>query len=187
MGNLNPKQDRFCSEYLADLNATQAAIRAGYSPRTARSIGAENLTKPDIQMRIATLRQERVDRTRITADRILQELAVIAFANVGDFLRWSDAGIELIPRDKIDIAKLGAVESLTVAQNGNHRGFKLKLKNCIHALDLLGRHLGMFTGNPIAQKRSEEEVHRELFAALEQARERLARRAEKARDTAAGE
>ena len=49
---LNDKQEMFCREYLVDLNATQAAIRAGYSDKTARKIGSENLTKPDIGMRL---------------------------------------------------------------------------------------------------------------------------------------
>ena len=79
MGKLTPKQARFVEEYLVDLNATQAAIRAGYSEQTARSIGYENLTKPDIQQAIDEARGKQQQRTEITADRVLEEYAKIAF------------------------------------------------------------------------------------------------------------
>lgn len=71
---LNAKQERFCQEYLVDLNATQAAIRAGYSSKTARSVGNENLTKPDISSRIAELQAEVQKRCGITREAILREL-----------------------------------------------------------------------------------------------------------------
>lgn len=70
---LTDKQEAFCLEYLVDLNATQAAIRAGYSEDTARSMGCENLTKPDIQERIAALKAERNERLQIDADYVLQQ------------------------------------------------------------------------------------------------------------------
>lgn len=65
---LTPKQRQFVLQYLLDLNASQAAIRAGYSSKTARSIGQENLTKPDIQEAIQTAMAEREDRTQVTQD-----------------------------------------------------------------------------------------------------------------------
>ena len=68
MEKLTPKQARFVEEYLVDLNATQAAIRAGYSESTARAIGHENLTKPDIQEAIAEARGKQQQRTEITAN-----------------------------------------------------------------------------------------------------------------------
>ncbi|WP_213431657.1 terminase small subunit, partial [Paenibacillus dendritiformis] len=74
---LTAKQKAFVQEYLIDLNATQAAIRAGYSAKTARKIGAENLTKPDIQKAIQEAMERREKRTEITQDRVLQELAKI--------------------------------------------------------------------------------------------------------------
>lgn len=70
---LTPKESRFVDEYLVDLNATQAAIRAGYSARTARSIGYENLTKPHIGAAIAEARKQQQERTHVTADRVLAE------------------------------------------------------------------------------------------------------------------
>lgn len=76
---VSPKQVRFVEEYLVDLNATQAAVRAGYSQKTARSVGSENLTKPDIAQAIATAQAKRSERVGITADLILQGL----WENVG--------------------------------------------------------------------------------------------------------
>jgi phage terminase small subunit len=73
MAKLSDKQELFAREYLKDLNATQAAIRAGYSEKTARKIGSENLTKPDIQARIADLNKERMERLSIDADYVLRQ------------------------------------------------------------------------------------------------------------------
>ena len=70
---LTPKQQCFVDEYLIDLNATQAAIRAGYSPRTARAIACENLAKPDIQEAIAEAKRERSEATKINAEWVLQQ------------------------------------------------------------------------------------------------------------------
>ena len=71
---MTPKQQRFVEEYLVDLNATQAAIRSGYSPRTAKAIGHENLTKPDVSTAIAEAQFQRSMRTEITADWVVKEL-----------------------------------------------------------------------------------------------------------------
>ena len=78
---LTPKQDRFVLEYLIDLNATQAAIRAGYSEETAGSIGHENLTKPEIVAAIAAAQAARAERTEITADKVLKHWWAIATAD----------------------------------------------------------------------------------------------------------
>lgn len=106
---LTPKQRRFVDEYLIDLNATQAAIRAGYSPRTANRIGAENLSKLDIQQEIETRQKEREQRTEITQDYVLQKLKEITDQQASD------------------------------AQDSD-----LKYSNKLKALELLGKHLGLF-------------------------------------------
>ena len=85
MAKLTPKQERFCEEYLIDLNATQAAIRAGYSEKTAREQAAQNLSKLNIQEKIAELKAERSKRTEITQDRVIKELAAMAFAKATDY------------------------------------------------------------------------------------------------------
>lgn len=76
---LNPKQERFVAEYLIDLNATQAAIRAGYSPKTAQPASARLLSNVIVSEAIAKGKAARLDRLEITADRVLQEIAILAF------------------------------------------------------------------------------------------------------------
>ena len=73
MAKLTDKQELFAREFIKDLNATQAAIRAGYSEKTARAIGCENLPKPDIQQRISELNHERMERVQIDADYVLRQ------------------------------------------------------------------------------------------------------------------
>ena len=80
---LTCRQQLFCAEYLVDFNATQAAIRAGYSEKTAASIGHENLQKTGIVERIRQLQELRNKRTQVTADRIIEELAKMGFAQQG--------------------------------------------------------------------------------------------------------
>ena len=84
---LTPKQERFVQEYMVDLNALQAAIRAGYSKDTAGVIGHENLKKPYIQAAIARARQEQQQRTQITVDSVVKELAQVAFADARDLVQ----------------------------------------------------------------------------------------------------
>lgn len=86
--NLTAKQKRFVDEYLVDLNATQAAIRAGYSKKTASSIGDENLRKPDIQEYLQARMSEREERTEITQDMVLQEFWNIAIADANDLVEF---------------------------------------------------------------------------------------------------
>lgn len=69
----NERHERFCQEYLVDLNATRAAIRTGYSKKTAGQIGHELLKRPDVQERIAELKAERSERTKIDADWVLAQ------------------------------------------------------------------------------------------------------------------
>jgi phage terminase small subunit len=89
---LNPKRQRFVHEYLVDLNATQAAIRAGYSASAARSQGHRMMTNADIEKSIQDAMDERDERTQISADRVLRELALIGFANMADYMSVGDHG-----------------------------------------------------------------------------------------------
>lgn len=85
---LTDKQARFVEEYLVDLNATQAAIRAGYSEATARSVGQENLTKPDIADAIAAAKEERSRRTNITADDVLRFWHSVGTADPNEVVQY---------------------------------------------------------------------------------------------------
>lgn len=82
---LTEKQKAFVQEYLVDLNATAAAKRAGYSEKTAYSVGNENLTKPEISKAIQKAMQERQERTQVTQDMVVQEISKVAFKDAADF------------------------------------------------------------------------------------------------------
>lgn len=162
---LTAKQQRFVDEYLIDLNATQAAIRAGYSPKTARSISNENLTKPDIQAAIEKGMQARSGRVEITQDMVLRELAKIGFSDIRKVVRWGETmvrmvdgeedeaedmvpyhGLALIDSTEIDDATAGAIAEVSQGRDG----LKIKLHDKKGALVDIGRHLGMFSapGHP---------------------------------------
>lgn len=154
MGKLTAKQARFVEEYLIDLNATQASIRAGYSQRTARQAGTENLAKPVIAEAIAAAKAERSERTNITQDRVLAELAKIGFSDLRKVL--TTTGGLISPLDWDD-ETAGAISSLEVVvrhdgttdDEGNRipeHVHKIKAWDKLSALEKLGKHLGMFDG-----------------------------------------
>lgn len=104
---LTPKQERFCLEYPLDFNATQAAIRAGYSRRTARVMGQQNLLKPAIRKKIEAVKAETAKRARITLDEVITELNKIAKVTMRDCLDRSRKGfvfrhVRDIPPDCMD-------------------------------------------------------------------------------------
>lgn len=137
---MTKKQKLFVEEYLIDLNATQAAIRAGYSSETAYSIGSENLKKPEIRARIDKAMAERSKRTGINQDRVLQELAKIGFANIRDVVDPDTA--KVLPQAKEE--DLACIQSIKVKPNewGTEREVKMYDKKA--ALVDIGRHLGIF-------------------------------------------
>lgn len=150
---LNDKQARFVEEYLVDLNATQSAIRAGYSEKTAGQQGFELLKKPEIQEAIAEAKAVRSRRTQITQDRVLQELAKIGFSDLRRVM--TSDGALLSPHEwDDDIA--GAVSSVEVVtvyrgeedEDGNkvpEHVHKMRVWDKNSALEKIGKHLGMFT------------------------------------------
>ena len=97
MPRLTARQARFVEEYLVDLNATQAARRAGYSAKRCDVIGYENLLKPDVRGAIEAAQRERSARTGITADRVVREIAKLALSNLTDVMTWDESGATLIP------------------------------------------------------------------------------------------
>lgn len=144
MAKLNAKQQRFVEEYLIDLNATQAAIRAGYSVDSARDIGCENLTKPNIQEAIAKAMAERSKRTGVNQDRVVLELARIAFANARNIINTEDGSV----KDDATEDDLACIQSVKVKTMSGDKGYseerEVKLYSKTDALEKLGRHLGMW-------------------------------------------
>lgn len=129
---------------MIDLNATQAAIRAGYSPETAGAIGNENLKKPEIKTAIDKARAERSRRTGISQDRVLEELAKIAFLNPMDVINLDEATIcEEANRD--DTACIASVKVKAIpTDHGTVTELEVKPCDKLKALELLGKHLGVW-------------------------------------------
>lgn len=137
---MTEKNKRFVEEYLIDLNATQAAIRAGYSPDTARSIASELLTKPDIRKAVDQAQAERSKRTGISQERVLRELARIAFSNLPDIVDPFDGSV-ITSAGRDDMACIQSIK-VKVTEGSTER--EVKLCDKMRALELLGKHLGMF-------------------------------------------
>lgn len=152
---LNDKQRRFVGEYLIDLNATQAAIRAGYSEKTAGQQAFDLLKKPEIQESISSSMKAREDRTEITQDRVLRELAKIGFADIRKAVKWGADlpvvnnetgellmvnGVALIPSEQLDDDTAAAVSEISQTA----QGIKIKMHDKKGALVDIGKHLGMF-------------------------------------------
>lgn len=144
MAKLTEKQKRFVEEYLIDLNATQAAIRAGYSPNTAKDIGCENLAKPNIRACIDKEIAERSKRTGINQDRVIRELARLAFVNANDVIDMEEATLKDGATED-DTAAITSVKVKTIpTKEGEGIEREIKLTDKLKALELLGKHLGMF-------------------------------------------
>lgn len=173
MGKLTAKQQRFCDEYLIDLNATQAAIRAGYSEKTAYSMGQRLLKNVEIQSEISKRQTARSERTEITQDMVLRELAKIAFSDYNNYVSiierqayvisednqkimlYDEKGkpvmvkdIDFVLTDALPVDTKQAIKSIKKGR----AGIEVELYDKEKALELLGKHLGMFTG-----KQEEEE------------------------------
>ena len=143
MAKLTEKQQRFVDEYLIDLNATQAAIRAGYSAKTAQEQGSQNLSKLMVQQAIAEQMADRSRRTGVNQDRIVLELARIAFAKITDIVD-SEGKIKSTATDD-DLACIESVKYKgSESETSSSVEREVKLSSKLKALELLGKHLGMW-------------------------------------------
>ena len=159
---MSPKRKLFVEEYLVDLNATQAAIRAGYSAKTAEQQGHQLLKDTSVAATIAEAQAKRSERTEITQDMVLRELAKIGFSDMRRLLRWTgnlpkmdidaaeDTGeveisvanfIQLFDSDDLDDETAGAIAEISQTKEGV---LKVKLHDKQAALVNIGKHLGMF-------------------------------------------
>lgn len=149
---LSPKQRRFVEEYLVDLNATQAAIRAGYSGKRADAQGWENLRKPEIAQAIAQAQAARSARTAITADRVLFELARLAFVDVRRFYDTNGCLKKLSDLDDDTASALASVETREISGDSGVVGLTIKVRpwNKPAALKMLGEHFQLFSA-PVSE------------------------------------
>ncbi|WP_440997654.1 terminase small subunit [Arhodomonas sp. SL1] len=169
MARITDKQEAFAREYLVDLNASQAAIRAGYSLKTAGQVGHQLLGKPAVAERIAELKAERERRLEVNADTVVRELARIGLMDPRKLFHADGT-----PRavTELDDATAAAIHSLEVARIGNSevevgQVLKYRLSDKVAALDKLMKHFGMYEQD----NRQRGDPMREFLEAIAQAPE----------------
>lgn len=150
MSDLTPQQARFVEEYLLDLNATQAATRAGYSEKTAKAQGSRLLTNVDVQAALSAAQAKRSKRTQIDADWVLSRLAEEANADIADL--YGDDGALKPVKEWPAIWRKGLVSGIDVEELFEGRGEdrervgtvrKVKLSDRIKRIELIGKHVGV--------------------------------------------
>lgn len=143
MKPLTDKQQAFVNEYMIDFNGTQAAIRAGFNPKSARTTASDMLAKPNIAAAVARARAKQDRRTGITADRVLQELARLAFVDARRLIDNDTGEIKPGASDD-DSAAISSVKvKIIPTEDGNIIEREVKMHDKIKALDLLSKHLGI--------------------------------------------
>lgn len=157
----NLKRERFCREYAISFNATQSAIKAGYSKKTAKSFGSELLTFPDVKGRLKELIKPKNEKLEITADRIRKEMAALAFSDIRDLL---DENGRLKPVSEWPDDAAVSISGLEVEQLGEKAGFavvkKLKRWDKRQSLETLARIEGMFEKDN-SQKRPQVTINQD--------------------------
>lgn len=160
MAKLSEKQKRFVQEYLVDLNATAAAKRAGYSPKTASEQGARLLANVKVQEEIQKAIEKRQNRVEITQDRVLQELASIAFAKGTDYASIISGVVMMNDTEKLTEEQKAAIVGIKQTKEG----VEVKLADKMRALELLAKHLGLLQ----AQEKQEDGMLLELIKGLQE-------------------
>lgn len=144
--NVTERDKRFAEEYIIDLNAYAAAIRAGYAPATAKNAAAwireEAPEKPMLRRHVERLMAARSRRTGITADRVLHELAKIGFANAADVVDFETGKV----RTDAKRSDLATVQGVRV-RRGDTTEYEVKLADKTRALEMLGKHMNLFKDN----------------------------------------
>lgn len=148
---MTPKQARFVAEYLIDLNATEAAKRCGYSPKTAKQQGSRLLTNADVAMAVAKGKERQLAVADLSAARVLEEMRRLAFFDVADIF---DSDGNLKPIHEIPAEARSAIAGLEVARanfdktdgkKSNEWLHKVKLAAKDRALEMLAKHFGLLT------------------------------------------
>jgi phage terminase small subunit len=153
MPKLTDRQRVFCREYLIDMNAAQAAVRAGYRPQNARICACKLIARPHIKAEIKKLMADREKRLEIAADDVINELMIIAKANAADFAQVimqegkdkegnqvEVCQVKIKPTDEIDPVKKAALAGIRKSVSG---AVEVKLFDKLKALELLMRHMGL--------------------------------------------
>ena len=152
---ITDRMKKFVDEYLIDFNATQAAIRAGYSPDTANEQGSQLLARPDIRELVAEGQKAIAERTQTFQDNAVDELKIVGFSDLADFLTVKEGGIvEQKSFDQLTKAQTRCIKKIKQTVRTSHSSdgtilhqtatLEVELHDKLRALELLGRHLGMF-------------------------------------------
>jgi len=153
MSKLTAKQKRFANEYLIDLNAAQAAIRTGYSIKTAKSQGQRLLTNADLKKYIEKHLDKDAESNKILIAKVIQELQKIGFSDINDYMTWDEETGKIIPSKDIDTTALSQVviseKHLAVKKESEiiDRQVKFKMHDKIKALDILSKYLKLYSDN----------------------------------------
>lgn len=146
--DLNDSQSRFVDEYLVDLNATQAAIRAGYSEKSAASQAHELLKNPKVEAAIQAKRARLSKKLEISTERVLNELARVAFSDMRNVAEWNAGGVDFKDSSTLSDDVAAAVSEVssdtTRSKDGVTVKHKIKLHDKMRALEMLSRHLNLF-------------------------------------------
>lgn len=145
---LTKKQEQFCNEYLVDLNGAQAAIRAGYSKKTAHIIASQNLSKLNIASVIDKKLEERAEKTKINAEWVLLELAKLYRANVFDYMKAGKDGKPYIDLTQVTREQMSVIsEVFTETTQIDDKVFvgktKVKLVDKLKTLETIGKHVNI--------------------------------------------
>jgi phage terminase small subunit len=164
---LTGKQGRFVAEYLIDLNATQAAVRAGYSPKVAYRQGFENLRKPQVEAALAAAMAARAQRVELSADAVLREIALLSQSDIQDYEIDEHGEGRLRPGAPPEAMR--AIQTLRKKILHSEQGTFVETEIRLHPktpnLRMAGEHLGLF--RPTATDLPDIHIH------VETARERL--------------
>jgi phage terminase small subunit len=142
-GDLTPKQERFCKEYMIDLNATQAANRAGYSKKTAEEQGCRLLRNVKVQKRLSKLRASWMEKYEITEERIMTELSILGFVNPADFFTSSGQYVNIKALEELPPEATRAITGITVNHTMDGTKYSYRFGGKTKALELMMRRYAM--------------------------------------------
>ncbi len=153
MKPLTDKQEAFCHEYLIDFNGTQAAVRAGYSKKTAKAAASRMLTNVNLCKKLSELKAQSINKLELTRERVLEEYVAVGLVNIGDIMDWDpDIGVKMKGSDQLEQHHLAAIQEVTMTETvlshgrGDNdpdvisRRLKVKMHNKMPALDFLKRY-----------------------------------------------
>ena len=149
---LNARQQLFCHEYVVDLNGTAAAIRAGYSAKTAAPIASKLLTKANIRAAVEALQKRRTDLVDIKAADVVEAVKQRAFTDIADYLDYNDAGMTLKPLSILTKSQRQAIRHVRHRENVDGSVVvEFQLEDKTRNIELLMQHMGLLKQNVVLE------------------------------------